>query len=251
MLSTTLRNATVSREISEKVPNVDTDGLFEKLFEFSPDAVLVTDKTGSIVRANAQAEWMFGYDRQELIGQAVEILIPERFRPIHPKHRSDYAAQSRTRPMGAGLDLYARRRDKTEFPVDIMLSPLTLDGEPFTLAVVRDVTGRKQAEQERDRQASIVRGSAALLELAHDSIIVRDLENRITFWNHGAEEQYGWRREEAVGASRGAETGNSRTPEAKSGLFANAQAGLCDNAGSWEARTEIAGDHFFDLTHLK
>ena len=194
-----MSNAKVSREISEKVPIVGTDRLFEKLFEFSPDAVLVTDKNGSIVRANRQTEGMFGFDRQDLIGQPVEILIPERFRSIHPKHRGDYAEQSRTRPMGAGLDLYARRRNKTEFPVDIMLSPLTLEGQSFTLAVVRDITERKQAEQERDRQASIVRGQAALLELAHDSIIVRDLENRITFWNRGAEEQYGWRREEALG----------------------------------------------------
>src|SRR5208283_3686153 len=192
-----MSNAKVSREISEKVPNVGTDRLFEKLFEFSPDAVLVIEKNGSIVRANRQTEGMFGFDRQDLIGQPVEILIPERFRSIHPQHRSDYAEQSRTRPMGAGLDLYARRRDQTEFPVDIMLSPLTLEGQSFTLAVVRDITERKQAEQERDRQASIVRGQAALLELAHDSIIVRDLENRITFWNRGAEEQYGWHREEA------------------------------------------------------
>jgi len=189
----------VSIGISGKISNVDTDGLFEKLFEFSPDAVLVTDKIGSIVQANALAERMFGYDRQDLIGQPVEMLIPERFRPIHPKHRRDYAVQPRTRPMGAGLDLYGRRKDEVEFPVDIMLSPLSLGGESFALVVVRDITGRKQIEQERDRQASIARGQAALLELAHDSIIVRDLENRITFWNRGAEEKYGWRREEALG----------------------------------------------------
>jgi formate hydrogenlyase transcriptional activator len=181
------------------VPRVVTDGLFEKVFEFSPDAVLVTDKAGSVAQANAQTKHMFGYDRHELIGQPVEILVPERFRPIHPKHRDDYAKQPHTRPMGAGLDLYARRKDGSEFPVDIMLSPLTVDSESLVLAVVRDITRRKHAEQERDRQASIAHEQAALLELAHDSIIVRDLENRITFWNRGAEDKYGWKREEALG----------------------------------------------------
>ena len=182
-----------------KAYSVNTNDLFEKLFEFSPDAVLVADQTGSIVRANLQTEHMFGYDRQELVGQLVEILVPQRFRFIHPTHRSQYAAQPHMRPMGAGLDLYGQRKDGSEFLVDIMLSPLTLDGESFVLAVVRDITRRKQAEQERDRQASVAREQAALLELAHDSIIVRDLENRITFWNRGAEEKYGWTREEAVG----------------------------------------------------
>jgi formate hydrogenlyase transcriptional activator len=189
----------VSAPTSGNVPSVDISGLFENLFEFSPDAVLVTDQTGLIVRANKQTEQMFGYHRQELIGQLVEILVPQRFRSIHPKHRSDYAAQPHTRPMGAGLDLFGFRKDGSEFPVDIMLSPLTVQSESFVLAVVRDITRRKHAEQERDRQASVAREQAALLELAHDSIIVRDLENRITFWNRGAEEKYGWKREEAVG----------------------------------------------------
>lgn len=189
----------MSGETPGEAVRLDPNTLFETLFEFSPDAVLVTDATGNIVRANAQAEWMFAYDREDLIGQPIEILVPERFRSIHPQHRSDYAAQPHTRPMGAGLELHARRKDGSEFPVDIMLSPLTLDNAPFAVAVVRDVTRRKHAEQERDRQASIAREQAALLELAHDSIIVRDLENRITFWNRGAEEKYGWRREEALG----------------------------------------------------
>ena len=189
----------MSLEPPDKVYGVETNDLFEKLFEFSPDAVLVTDHTGSIVRTNMQTEDMFGYERQELVGQLIEILVPQRFRSIHPSHRSKYAVQPHMRPMGAGLDLYGQHKDGSEFPVDIMLSPLTLNGESFVLAVVRDVTRRKQAEQERDLQASVARKQAALLELAHDSIIVRDLENRITFWNRGAEEKYGWTREEAVG----------------------------------------------------
>jgi formate hydrogenlyase transcriptional activator len=189
----------VSGQTPDEAVRVDASVLFEKLFEFSPDAVLVADSIGSIVLANAQAERLFAYDRQELVGQPIEMLIPERFRSAHPKHRSNYAAQPHTRPMGAGLELFARRKDGSEFPVDIMLSPLILKGAPFTVAVIRDVTLRKQEEVERDRRASITREQAALLDLAHDSIIVRDLDNRITFWNRGAEEKYGWRQDEALG----------------------------------------------------
>jgi len=191
--------ANVSSETPGKNRPVESDSLFQKLFESSPDAVLVTDRTGLIVRANPQAESMFGYGPQELVGQAVEVLVPEPFRSIHSKHRSDYSAQPHVRSMGAGLNLSGRRKDGSEFPVDIMLSPLEVKGEHLILAVVRDITRRRLEEQERDRQATLARERAALLELAHDSIIVRDMENRITYWNRGAEEKYGWKREEVLG----------------------------------------------------
>jgi formate hydrogenlyase transcriptional activator len=186
-------------ETSDNLSQVRNDGLFEKLFEFSPDAVLVTDKTGCVVHANAQTETMFGYTREELIGQPVETLVPERLRQAHPIHRTGYNAEPHARPMGVGRELYGRRKDGSELPVDIMLSPLKLENEPFALAVIRDITLRKRVERERDQQVAVAREQAHLLELAHDSIIVRDLENRITFWNHGAEVKYGWTRQEAIG----------------------------------------------------
>ena len=94
----------MSAETSGTPMLLDSNVLFEKLFEFSPDAVLVTDREGIILRANQQTETMFGHVRPELIGRAVELLLPERFRSGHPRHRNAYAAQPHTRPMGVGLD---------------------------------------------------------------------------------------------------------------------------------------------------
>ena len=173
--------------------------VFQLLFQFSPDAVFVSDESGAITLSNSQAGRMFGYGPDELIGEPIETLVPERFREIHPLHRAGYSAQPRVRPMGAGLTLFGRRKDESEFPVDIMLSPVQLEGKPFVLTVARDVSRRWLAEQERDHQAALAREHAALLDLAHDAIIVRDMENRITYWSRGAEEQYGWKKEEAVG----------------------------------------------------
>jgi PAS domain S-box-containing protein len=128
----------------------DNPGLrvfFEKLFEFSPDAILVSRPDGQITEANSQAHHVFGYTREELTRLRIEDLIPERFRSAHPAHRTNYAAQPHTRPMGLGLELYARRKDGTEFPVDIMLSPVDTAGGQVFLSVVRDISRRKQAEE--------------------------------------------------------------------------------------------------------
>ena len=96
----------------------------ERLFEFSPDAIFVTDADGVMRAANPRAEELFGYSAQELIGQPIEILVPARFRGGHPSHRENYNAHPRTRQMGAALNLFGLRKDGTEFPVDIMLKPM-------------------------------------------------------------------------------------------------------------------------------
>lgn len=140
-------SAKVSEEATLAQKMASNEGLFERLFEFSPDAVFVMDQAGGIVRANAQAERIFGYERRELMGQPVELLVPERFRTIHPKHRKAYQSQPHIRPMGAGLELRGRRKDGSEFPVDIMLGPVEGVEGIAVLAVVRDLTQKKRDEE--------------------------------------------------------------------------------------------------------
>jgi formate hydrogenlyase transcriptional activator len=137
----------VSEETSSKVLGVEISGLFEKLFEFSPDAIVVTDQEGKIGEVNAQVHRFFGYERNELLGQPIEILIPERFRITHPKHRAEYSAHPRVRTMGAGLELYGRRKDGSEFPVDIMLGTVEAAEGQMVLSVIRDLTEKKVAEE--------------------------------------------------------------------------------------------------------
>jgi formate hydrogenlyase transcriptional activator len=117
------------------------------LFEFSPDAIIVTDSDGKITEANGQVGRFFGYGRGELLGQDVEVLVPERFRKAHPHRRRSYAEQPKARPMGMGLELYGRRKDGSEFPVDIMLGPIESPRGRLVLTVIRDLTQKKEAEQ--------------------------------------------------------------------------------------------------------
>ncbi len=134
--------------VPDKVQLLDTQALYEKLFASSPDAIVVVDREGCILKLNPQIESLFGYSCSELLGRPVEILIPERFRPLHSTHRRDYSNEPRARPMGAGLELYGRRKDGSEFPVDVMLSPVETGGGRFVLGVIRDVTERKRLEME-------------------------------------------------------------------------------------------------------
>lgn len=124
--------------------------LFGSFLESAPDAVVIIDGGGRIVLVNAQVEALFDYHRDELLGHPVEVLLPERFRDVHVHHRAAYAAEPHTRPMGAGLDLWGRRRDGSEFPVDISLSPLPSDDGVLLAAAIRDVTERQRLEQARD-----------------------------------------------------------------------------------------------------
>jgi sigma-B regulation protein RsbU (phosphoserine phosphatase) len=130
---------------------------FRELVESAPDAVAVTDTDGRIVLVNRLTEELFGYSREELMGQTIELLVPERFRANHVRHREEYRANPRTRPMRSGVEVRGRRKDGSEFPAEVSLSPLEIDGTPVVFSAVRDITPRKRAEQEmREREAELV-----------------------------------------------------------------------------------------------
>ena len=157
----------------------------ENLFDITPDAILVTDSTGTIRAANPRSSELFGHTQAELIGKVIEDLVPERFRGHHPEHRENYHAHPRARQMGAALNLFALRKDGTEFPVDIMLKPLQTPGGTAVLSIIRDVTEQREA-QRTARQKDIQLRS--LVEGVQDyAIYLLDKGGYITTWNPGAQ----------------------------------------------------------------
>jgi PAS domain S-box-containing protein len=156
------------RDISDRKK---ADARFKGLLESAPDAMVIVGSDGRILLVNAQTEKMFGYHREQLIGQWVELLIPERFRRKHPPYRSGYFAHPKTRAMGSGLELFGLRRDGTEFPVEISLSPLETDEGLIVSSAIRDVTERKKAEALRF-------GLAAIVDPSDDAIISKTSADR-------------------------------------------------------------------------
>ncbi len=164
-------------------------GEFERFIESVPDAMVIVDDAGHIALINTQVEVLFNYTREELIGKPIEVLLPERFRAKHLDHRSGFIADPRVRPMGADLELFARRKDGSEFPVEISLSPMESPEGVLVTAAIRDATERKKAEQK-------FRG---LLESAPDAMVIVDSTGHIVIVNSEAERLFGYARDDLLG----------------------------------------------------
>src|SRR6202142_3269513 len=181
------------------------------LLETLPDAIVAVDGDGTIVQVNSQTESLFGYTRRELIGQKVEMLVPESHRPQHHRHRESFAETPKTRRMGADLDLSGRRRNGSEFPVEISLSPVFTDKGTFVLSAIRDISDRKRiaeelrrANEELHRRTAEQLGEyrsrlALIIDSSDDAIIGKNLDGIVTSWNKGAERIYGYTPDEIVG----------------------------------------------------
>ncbi|MEN3304143.1 MAG: hypothetical protein V7603_345 [Micromonosporaceae bacterium] len=178
--------ASVSRDVSERQR---AEVKFRGLLEAAPDAIVGVNRHGRIELVNAQAERLFGYARDELLGQPVEMLVPEYARGLHPGHRRRYSAQPQPRPMGAGMQLAGRRKDGSQFPAEISLSAIQTEDGVLVSAAIRDVSERTRAEVK-------VRG---LLEAAPDAIVGVTPDGAITLVNAQAERLFGYHRDELLG----------------------------------------------------
>ena len=185
--------------------------LSASFFEAVPDAMVAVNPEGAIVQVNSQTERLFGYTQVELIGQKVEMLVPIAHRDEHHHHRKRFHKQPQTRRMGAALDLRGRRKDGSEFPVEISLSPVSTDGGMLVLSAIRDISDRKRIEEELHRAHAELAASkdrelldhqnrlALIVDSSQDAIIGKDLRGIITHWNKGAEHIYGYKAQEAIG----------------------------------------------------
>ena len=182
-----------NRDISKRQRE---ESRFRGLMEAAPDAMVVVNQSGEIVLMNVRAEEKYGYQRDELLDKKIEVLIPERFRGHHPGQRKGFFGDPKVRAMGQGVELFGLRKDGSEFPAEIMLSPLVSDTGTLVIAAVRDITVRKAADAHLVQMEGRYRG---LLEAAPDAMVVVNRAGEIVLLNVQAERKFGYPRDELLG----------------------------------------------------
>jgi len=166
-----------------------SDTVFRALTESAPDGIVLVNQEGRIILVNERTERLFGFQREELLGQPVEVLVPTRFRGKHRGHRAGFMGHQQVRPMGAGLELFGLRKDSTEFPIEISLSPIVTADGSLVCAAIRDITDRKRIEERLRR----------LLDSAPDAMVIAGHDGKIVLVNSQTEKLFGYQREELLG----------------------------------------------------
>jgi PAS domain S-box-containing protein len=176
----------IAHDISERRR---AEGRFRQVIEGAPNGMVMIDQAGKITLVNTQVEILFGYSRDELLGQAIELLVPKRFHSHHSAYRAEFMKSPLTRPMGAGRDLYGVRKDGSEFPVEIGLNPIETEQGMMVLGTIVDITQRTRAEA--DLRASESRLQTIVESLA-EGLVVSDLEGQVLHFNRAALNMHGF-----------------------------------------------------------
>ena len=228
---------------SERERLAASEQRFRSTIESAPTAMVMIDASGRVALVNRETEKLFGYQRDELLGQPVEVLLPERFRPQHPGLRDGFFASPQPRRMGAGRGLFGLRKDGSEFPIEIGLNPVETDEELFVLSAVVDISERQRMEQEQRLLSSLVENVETY------AIYMIDLEGRVITWNVGAERIKGYRADEIIGRNFSCfytpEDAAMRLPAAQ--LATARVAGRCSEEG-WRVRAD--GTRFWASTTI-